>query len=223
METPSRGSRRTRQKASGRGGGQTEGRPGGAAAAAAAKKADEAKATAAKQAKASTSKTKQTSGDGKAAKSTDTSKADSASKSTGNGSGGGGSGGAEKAGAGNADNRPNFASEAKAQQHFSNHVYGIKRTNTGFKNTTSKPDMPEYQTPDGYNEYVDDARTFMSGGPQKGDLIDDNKWLYRMDVKTGRFGVLNPAGEISTFFRREKDIVAYMKAQHATYGGSFVQ
>ncbi|MFF4519638.1 hypothetical protein [Streptomyces mirabilis] len=82
------------------------------------------------------------------------------------------------------------------------------------------PDMPEYQTPDGFNEYVDHARNFMNGPARAGDLVDGTGFLHRIDVANGLYGLRDPAGVISTFFRRGPDVQDYLNTQLAKYGGS---
>ncbi|MET9039661.1 polymorphic toxin-type HINT domain-containing protein [Streptomyces mirabilis] len=120
----------------------------------------------------------------------------------------------------NCDTRPNFTSDSKAQNHFSKHVYGETKTASGFKSVKAGPDMPEYQTPDGFNEYVDHARNFMNGPAQAGDLVDGTGFLHRIDVANGLYGLRDPAGVISTFFRRGPDVQDYLNTQLAKYGGS---
>ncbi|WP_405584963.1 RHS repeat-associated core domain-containing protein [Streptomyces sp. NBC_01190] len=120
------------------------------------------------------------------------------------------------------DSRPDFLSQDKAQGHFSKHVYGVKKTNSGFSNIKKGADMPEYQTPDGYNEYVDHARTFMDGPARAGDLVDGSGYLHRIDPVDGLYGLRTPAGEISTFFRRGSDVAHYLSTQQAKYGGSIL-
>ncbi|MFF3137621.1 polymorphic toxin-type HINT domain-containing protein [Streptomyces mirabilis] len=120
----------------------------------------------------------------------------------------------------NCDTRPNFASDSKAQNHFSKHVYGETKTASGFKSVKAGPDMPEYQTPDGFNEYVDHARNFMNGPARAGDLVDGTGFLHRIDVANGLYGLRDPAGVISTFFRRVPDVQDYLNTQLAKYGGS---
>ena len=120
------------------------------------------------------------------------------------------------------DTRPNFASDTKAQNHFSKHVYGDARTATGFKPVKDGADMPEYQNPDGYNQYVDHARNFMDGPPRPGDLVDEAGFLHRIDVANGLYGLRDPSGVISTFFRKGSDVVPYLQKQLAKYGGKIL-
>lgn len=120
------------------------------------------------------------------------------------------------------DSRPSFASEGKAQNHFSKHVYGVVRKGDGFKSVKGGPDMPEYQSPDGFNEYVDHARTFMDGPPTTGDLVDETGYLHRIDTVNGLYGLRDPSGVISTFFRKGSDVVPYLQTQLAKYGGKIL-
>jgi hypothetical protein len=70
------------------------------------------------------------------------------------------------------------------------------------------------------NAYVKRATNLLNsntGGNILG-FTSKEGWVFRMNSRTGEFLTRNPAGEITTFFRRMDDPIAYWAAQIENYG-----
>lgn len=95
---------------------------------------------------------------------------------------------------------PNFADIQKAVEHYAKHVKGVIFKNGESLTKPGGPDMPEFGS---FGEYIDAARSFLSGPAADGvmQVIRASGDLVRFDPSTGYFGVLSSDQVIRTFFR----------------------
>jgi RHS repeat-associated protein len=96
---------------------------------------------------------------------------------------------------------------------------GVKST---FPNAVKKftKHAGEFTSISDVNAYVKRATNLLNsntGGNILG-FTSKEGWVFRMNSRTGEFLTRNPAGEITTFFRRMDDPIAYWAAQIENYG-----
>ncbi len=123
----------------------------------------------------------------------------------------------------NSECGPAFNSSRSSLNHYLKHVFGVDLNKKGRYNGKPhvKPDMPEFSGPNGYNAYKKAASDFLSGPPRSGDLMSDAGSLFRMDPKTGYFGVRDNRGVVQTFFRPER-LDEYFREQQQRFGGRII-
>ncbi len=102
--------------------------------------------------------------------------------------------------------------DASADAHYDKHVLGMDDDG----NLTRTPDMPEYDTDDGFDRYVADSKALMCpdscpAGVREGTRSDGT--LIRYEPSTGKLG-MKRNGKIVSYFRPD-DPLAYFEREVA--------
>ncbi|MDP9642099.1 hypothetical protein J2S53_002044 [Actinopolyspora lacussalsi] len=92
-----------------------------------------------------------------------------------------------------------------ADEHYDKHVLGMDDDG----NFTRTPDMPEYDTEDGFDRYVADSQALMCpdacpSGVREGKRDRDNTWI-RYEMSTGKIGMKRD-GQIVSYFRPDAEM-----------------
>ncbi|MFH0241304.1 hypothetical protein ACGRHY_02420 [Streptomyces sp. HK10] len=98
-----------------------------------------------------------------------------------------------------------------ADEKYDKHVLGLDDSG----NPTRRPDMPEYETDDGFERYVADAQALMCPGSCPAaarEAVRSDGVIIRMDSQ-GRIGMRN-GNTITTYFRPD-DPLAYFQREAA--------
>jgi RHS repeat-associated protein len=108
---------------------------------------------------------------------------------------------------------PDFASTAKAFEHYAKHARGVVLKPRGVaKAKSGGADVGEFRS---FSHYRAEARRFLGDTPGAGVLQRTRPGgdILRVDPATGYFGVRTRDGVIRTFFRPDGDPVAYFRGQ----------
>lgn len=93
-----------------------------------------------------------------------------------------------------------------ADEKYDKHVLGLDDAG----DPTRRADMPEYDTDDGFERFVEDARRLMSGDtppPGVRQAVRSDGAIIRLDMMSGRLGIRR--GNVITTFFRPDDPPAY--------------
>ncbi len=104
-----------------------------------------------------------------------------------------------------------FRNLKTAYIHFAKHVKGHVFNQKTYKwvFNLKKANLPKNWT---FAQYLDEAAKFFSKTRENVITYSKNGYLFKYDVKTGYFGILNPTGEIATFFKPDRGIKYFVDA-----------